>query len=845
MKGIFKSDGFVMKNLRYCVLTLLTVIMVAFFTSQNANFISITNLMDMTVQMGSLAILSAGATLAAITGNQDLSVGAGVALGGCVGTVVYFGTGGNLLACVVSAVVWCVLVGLLNGYLVGYCAIAPFIATIATNQFLGGTALWITNAQPIPNDNAVLKFVAQYRFFGVVPILLVLIVIIYFIFKFVNDKTVMGKQIYAVGGNRLAAQAMGIDSRWQIMRVYIVLGLLVGLCSLVTLGRLGSAQPTASKGLEFDVLTAVILGGTSLSAGIGSITGTVFGVVLVGVLTNGLNILSINPYYIYFVKGALIVFAVVVDGLGQWYQNKLLTPATEKRKERVEDPDIMALITNDNDKTIEMNNITKAFPGMKAIDDVSVSFAQGRIHALVGENGAGKSTLVNILSGQLQMNSGHITINGKNVSINSPLDARKRGIAIIHQEFSQVRELTVAQNIFLGVEVKAKVPGFLSNREMNKRTKDVLKRVGVEIMPTRKIKELSVGEQQIVEIARALVTNAWMIVMDEATSALSEGEKENLFSIVRNLKSNGVGIVYITHRLKEIFEICDEITVLRDGKFIAAQPVSEVTEDDLVRMMVGRELVNIFERKPVEKYGKTVLEVKDFTRSGVFKDISFSICEGEVLGLGGLMGAGRTEVARCIFGLDPYDKGEIKLFGEKIHVSKPQDAIDHGIAYVPEDRHREGIVPLLPIITNLAMPSYPRINRFGIVKRVEEEGISQAYIQDLKIKTTDEHKNVNELSGGNQQKVSLGKWLAIHPKLLILDEPTRGIDVGSKAEIHAMIDALAKQGMAILLISSEMGELIGCADNIVVLRKGVITGRFDDKKATQESIMTCAAHTDG
>jgi ribose transport system ATP-binding protein len=346
----------------------------------------------------------------------------------------------------------------------------------------------------------------------------------------------------------------------------------------------------------------------------------------------------------------------------------------------------------------------------------------------------------------------------------------------------------------------------------------------------------------MVEIAKALNSNARVIVMDEPTSALTEDEKATLFGIIKRLKEEGVGIIYISHRMPEIFEIADIVSVLRDGKLVGTAKISDITEKELIKMMVGRELGEIFSRKRTT-IGKTVLEVRKLTRAGVFEDISFEVREGEVVGLSGLMGAGRTEIARCIFGLDRCDSGEIYLNGKKVAVGHPIDAIREGIVYVTEDRRREGIVPLVSVRENLALPSYPWISSFGLVNKKREAQISDKYISFLRIKTPSEKQNVINLSGGNQQKVSLGKWLARDPKLLILDEPTRGIDVGAKAEIHSLIEQLADRQMAILMISSELPEVLGVCDRIIVLHEGSITGRYTDKEATQEKIMISATAT--
>ena len=425
--------------------------------------------------------------------------------------------------------------------------------------------------------------------------------------------------------------------------------------------------------------------------------------------------------------------------------------------------------------------------------------------------------------------------------IDNPLKARRLGISIIHQELSLVPELSVTQNIFLGQEIKARIPFFIKKRTMDAKARGIMDKLGLSIDVKKKAKNLTVSEQQMVEIAKALEINAWLIIMDEPTSSLTENEKDKLFEIINRLKSAGISVVYISHRIQEIFKIADAVTILRDGNDIGTYGIDELNEQKIISLMVGRELNNIFDRDKLE-YGAPVFEVKRLGKTGVFDDISFILHEGEVLGLSGLIGAGRTEIARCLFGLDRCDKGQILLGGKAVTIRTPRDAINMGIAYVPEDRKKEGFVPLMSIKENIALPSYRELSSRGMVISAREKEFSRKYIKTLNIRTTSEEKNVVELSGGNQQKVSLAKWLATKPKVLILDEPTRGIDVGAKAEIHKIISDIARQGVAVIIISSEMPELIGCADKIIVLREGRITATFDKDEVTQDKIMQKAAH---
>jgi len=494
----------------------------------------------------------------------------------------------------------------------------------------------------------------------------------------------------------------------------------------------------------------------------------------------------------------------------------------------------------DNHSKIQMLHISKGFPGVQALDDVDFEVRSGEVHAIVGENGAGKSTLIKILAGVYSKDAGEIRIDGLEVIMDSPLAARRQGISVIYQEFALVPELSVGQNIFLGNEKRGPLSFLIDKQGMNRRGRELLNSLNIDLDPKRKVGRLTVGEQQIVEIAKALAGETRFIVMDEPTSALSEEEKKNLFRIIAGLKKEGYGIVYISHRMKEIFEIADTVTVMRDGKKVGDYPVSEVNEGDVVRLMVGRELGSIYHRERLPDKGELVLKVENLTREGLFRNISFEVHEGEVLGISGLMGAGRTEIVRCIFGLDPFDSGRILLQGQEVKFRHPFDAIRNSIGFVPEDRKRLGFVPLFDVKQNLALPSLYWITRMGWIERKKQLAIGEEYSRELSIKMSSLEQKVLNLSGGNQQKVVLGKWLARNAKLLILDEPTRGIDVGAKAEIHRIISELVKENLAVIMISSELPEILGISDRIVVIHEGDLTGSFDYREATEQKIMLAA-----
>ena len=837
-----KTEYSMISTLRYFSLILLVVVMLILFSILSPAFVSYSNIMNIVRQTAITLIVSIGMTFVILSGGIDLSVGSNIAVSGMLGIVVLNRTS-NIFVAVFITLLTATVFGLINGLFIGKLGITAFIVTLAM-QFVGrGATMLLNGAASIKVNNSFYKFIGQGDVGGI-PVSLLTILVLYILFCFVNDFTSFGRKIYAIGGNTDAARASGIHVEKNLVLIYMLAGFICGIGALFTVGRLGSAQPYAGQGVEFDCITAVVLGGTSLEGGKGNLKGTVLGAVLVGIISNGLGLLALPQYFTYLCTGLLILVAIGSDMAITYVTNKRLLPKMDEIKnddsqEKTVDMSIDEVL-KESERVVEMRNITKTFPGMKALDNVSFTIRSGEIHALMGENGAGKSTLMRILSGEETATNGSIYINGQKVDISDPVKARSMGISLIHQEIALIPELTVAQNIFFGKEPRAVIPFFVNKKKMIHDAQDVIDRLGLNIDVKKKVSSLTVSEQQMIEIAKSLESNAWLIIMDEPTSSLTEREKDKLFEIAEKLRKRNMSIVYISHRMQEIFHICDKITILRDGKLVGTEVIGDVSENKIISMMIGRELNNIFDRQPLE-LGKPLLEVRNLSKRGVFKDISFTIREHEVMGFAGLVGAGRTEIARCICGLDTPDSGEIFINGRKISVKEPSDALKQGIAYVPEDRKRDGFVPLMSICENVSMSSYQKISRAGVINNSEQKNLVNTYIKQLRIKTTSMKKNVVELSGGNQQKVSLANRLAVNPSILILDEPTRGIDIGAKAEIHQLIAEIARKNVAIMLISSEMPELIGCADSIAVLREGTMTGLLNHEEATQASIMSYAA----
>lgn len=490
-----------------------------------------------------------------------------------------------------------------------------------------------------------------------------------------------------------------------------------------------------------------------------------------------------------------------------------------------------------NDFVMELNGVSKSFPGVKALDKISFNLKKGEVHALLGENGAGKSTLMKIISGSYTRDEGTFLIDGKSFNDLSPKKAQELGIAIIHQELNLCSHLSVAENIFLGRE-ETKF-GVIDEKYIINKSREILDELKINLDPETIVGKLSVSKQQMVEIAKALSTKARILIMDEPTSALTDKEINELFDIVNRLKKNGCSIIYISHRLEELVHITDRYSVFRDGKYIITKDYKESSIDEIISYMVGREITNKFPHIEMGK-GKEILEVKNLN-AGIVKDVSFKLYDGEIIGFAGLMGAGRSELVRALFGVDKIESGEIILMGEKVDIVSPQNAIKNGIVLGPEDRRREGLCGKLSIIENIGLANLDHIcNSFGIVNSKKELEMASKVIDNLKVKTPSVNQLAEKLSGGNQQKIVVGKWLVRNAKVVIFDEPTRGIDVAAKVEIYNIMNDLKKKGIGVIFVSSELPEVMGMSDRIIVMCNGKISGEVLAKDATQNEIMHLA-----
>lgn len=490
---------------------------------------------------------------------------------------------------------------------------------------------------------------------------------------------------------------------------------------------------------------------------------------------------------------------------------------------------------------LSLTGVSKEFPGVKALKNVHFDLNMGEVHAIVGENGAGKSTLMKILSGIYKKDTGEIVYLGKSVNVSSPLEAQKLGISIIHQELNLMPDLTVAENIFIGREVRRRGRIFLDNRKLNKAAKILLEELGLTLDPKQKVGELTIAKQQMVEIAKAVSYRGEVIIMDEPTSSLTPAETEALFNIIRSLKASGKGVVYISHRLEELSQITDRITVIRDGEYVKTLNTSETSIPEVITLMVGRKVEQDQRPEVRALSGEVVLKVDGISDSRLLSDVSFELREGEILGFAGLMGAGRTELARALIGADPKTAGKIYLRGEEIKIKSPSDAVKSGIGYLSEDRKKYGLLLSQNITFNVILSSIPAFsNKFGFLKTKPAGAITREAIKQLSIRTPSENQYLKNLSGGNQQKVVISKWLTRDCDILIFDEPTRGIDVGAKDEIYKLLTKLASEGKSIIMISSELPEILRMSDRIAIMCEGKLTGIIDNKDADQNKIMQYA-----
>ncbi|RUV37640.1 ATP-binding cassette domain-containing protein [Mesorhizobium sp. M7A.F.Ca.MR.148.00.0.0] len=809
------------------VLIAVLLVAIAVFGWIDPRFLSTGNLVSIAQQSAVIALISFAMTAVIIARGIDISVGSNLACSGIAAGLAYTATGSASLS-LLAAIGGGAAIGLLNGTLIGFAGISPFIATLATMAFARGLALSLSGASSIAVADPVLLFAGRETI-GLLPVSVIIAAICLGLWWFVLNRTVYGRWIYAVGGNAGAARASLVPVDLVRISVYLIAGATAGLGAILTIGRLGSAQPLAGTGLEFTAITAAIIGGTKLSGGQGSIWGTAIGALLLGVINTGLSFLQVPQILIYFVTASLILVAVLTSQP----ESVAALFKTGGRKSTPSPRNIAA--TPVGKHSIALRGLGKSFPGVKALDGVSFAVSAGEVVGLAGENGAGKSTLVKCISGLHRPDEGEIIIDGNAVQFHSPSDAR--GISVIHQHFSLSPDLTVAENLFIGREPHTRL-GFLDRARMRRDAKSIMDELSLDIDIGAELRTLSVGHRQMVEIARAVLSDAWFFIMDEPTSALSNRERDQLYDLIDRLRARGAGILYISHKMEEIFSQCDRVVVLRDGRFIGERQTRQTSEAEIVSMMVGRDVGDIFPYLEAQ-VGETAIEISNISDGKLLKSATLSVCRGEIVALAGLMGSGRSEVLRLIAGLETMHGGTLRIFGGQQTGGDTKAANRAGIVYIPEDRHLEGFVGTMSIRDNLSLAWIRDNSHFGLLKPRRILALARDLIGSLGVRPAQPDKMTIELSGGNQQKVVIGKWLATKPKIILLDEPTRGVDVGAKSELHHLIARLKAEGAAILMVSSELPEVLGVADRIVVMREGHSVGTLA-RGATEEEVMTLA-----
>jgi ribose transport system ATP-binding protein len=792
---------------------------VAGFSFSRPDFLTLGNLLNIGQQSAIVAVVAFGMTGVIIARGIDISVGGTMAASGIVAAMVLDATGSGALG-IFSAILAGGLFGAINAVLIAGFRISSFVATLGTMALARGAALSLSKASSIPVADPLMLWPGQASLFGV-PAGFVLALLICAVWGFFLKRAVIGRSIFAVGGNEIASRASLVPVKLVQSFTYVACGASSGIAAIIGIGRLGSAQPLAGTGLEFAAITAAVVGGARLSGGRGSVAGTLLGAIAIGTINSGLAFLQVSQQVIYIISGALILIAVLVRGdlpLRAFFRSRQSLLAAPRDKD-------------DSGESLKVEGISKQFGNVRVLSDISFELKGGEVVALVGENGAGKSTLIKCLSGVHAPDGGRITFGRA-----SWRAADTNDIAVIHQHFSLVPDLTIAESLSLGREPV--FLGFLRRSEMHRRAARALADVGLDRDVNTPVRELTVGERQMLEVAKALLASAWLIVMDEPTSALTNKERDQLYVIVRKLAERGSCVLYISHKMEEVKELAARAIVLRDGKLVGDVSMSEVTERELVHLMVGRDLGNVFPWVP-SPLGDTIIEISDLSTQNLLRDVNLTVRQGEVLGLAGLMGSGRTDILRCIAGLDNFSGGKIELRGKPLKSGDQSHAADIGVAFIPEDRRLEGLVSCLSVTDNLGLTWMKRNHRYGIVSVASLARKTDELIRKLDIRPPVPGKLAGTLSGGNQQKVVLGKWLAVNPTIILLDEPTSGVDVGAKSEIHKIIGELKTAGAAIILVSSELPELLGVSDRVVVIREGQSVGEFS-RGASEQEVMELA-----
>ncbi|QZY53107.1 ATP-binding cassette domain-containing protein [Leucobacter tenebrionis] len=838
MSALSSAGTFLRDQQRRTTLILIVAIVIAvvLFGALYQGFLSPFNLISIAVQTAVISLVAFGMTGVIIVRGIDLSVGSSLALCSVLGAQVLGTTGDNSLLAILTIFAVALLVSAFNGFLVAVLKVNAFMATLGMFALARGAAISISGGSAVPVENHAMVFLGQEALFGI-PWSVIVTVIALVLFALLLRRTLVGRWFFAVGGNASAASASAVPGRSVQMLAFMALGLMVGVGALLTIGRAGSAQPMGGLNLEFQAITAAVIGGASLKGGRGSIVATFLGSIFVGLLSAGLSFAGVDQSLIYVYTGLLTVVAVIVsqrEVIVQIRENitfflNSLRALADRRGGKA------AAAASQKHTRLDIVDVRKSFSGVEALKGVSFDVQPGEIVALMGENGAGKSTLVKVVAGNHQPTSGHIALDGAPVTFAGPEDARKAGIAVIHQHFSLVPELDVSQNMFLGQELRIGGFGPLRRKAMQRETAKLLEELEMPFKATDVVGELSVGHRQMIEIVRAVREDAWLVIMDEPTSALSSRERDHLYELIERLKQRNTAILYISHKMDEIYHLCSRAVVMRDGHVVGAPELSQIDSAGLVSMMVGRDVADVFPSVESE-IGSPLVEVSGLADGHRLVNASLTVRRGEVVGLVGLMGSGRTELIRSIAGLNRASAGTVSVFEKPVAGRTLNSLANAGLAYVPEDRHDEGIFPEMTVAENMSLLWLRRTAKSGVVGGRAERGLVDAQMQRMGVRPSNPNLLIKNLSGGNQQKVVLGKWLALDPKLILLDDPTRGVDVGAKAEIHSLIMELKSKGAGVVVTSSEIPEVLGIADRIIVLRDGVTVAEHP-RGVTEQQVM--------
>lgn len=800
-----------LQRYRGALLAVATLLLFAFFSQQGPGFASGRNLLNLLEQSAVLLLLAVGMTAVILVRGIDLSVGANLALSSVIAGLV-LANGSSAFLAVVAALVSGLVVGVLNGVMVARVQIAPFMVTLAMMGVCTGAALALSDSASILVRHPFFSYLAYERLFGV-PIPALLAAVVAVAFGIALRFTRWGRYLYAVGGNPEAARLALLPVGTVIVSAYALMGLLVGVSSVLAIGRAGSAQPVVDQTLAFSAISAVIIGGTRLTGGVGSLHGTVLGVALLAVIRSGMSFMGVRPEAVDIVIGVVVVLAVASTEL-----------RLSRRSGRPVEFEEWTSMSGD-EVLLAADKISKKYGPVTVLQDVSLTLRPGEVVALLGENGAGKTTLVSILAGEVPSSSGTVSYAGGMTG---------RSVAMVHQHLAAFPDLRVWENLFAGTG-RWNWRSVVGPGRASAEARDFLEILSIPIDAYARVTDLTLGERQMLEIARAFFRDARVLVLDEATSAISQEERDVLHALIRQAATAGKAIVYISHRMEDVFHIADRSVVLRDGMVVGDLSMVETSTDAITSLMVGRTIGAVFPYTAAEGGQPVVLSLEAASDGGRLKHASLEVRAGEIVGIAGLMGSGRSELLQLIMGHRKMVDGKVALRGEQLRDMRPVAMRSRGVAMVPEDRLTQGLFPSRSVGFNFSLPWLFAMNRLGAI---DHKGETEAIVRGIErfgVHPKNPDVNIGSLSGGNQQKVLLGRWLEEDPLLLLLDEPTRGVDVGAKQELHAVIGAAKRGGCAVLMVSSELPELLGVSDRIVVMQEGVVIGELG-RGASEEDV---------